>query len=381
MAIHNEQRAASPAPSTAPLRPTLAASDYTDPAPFAIEREAIFARQWVCVGRADSITEPGAFVTTELAGESLLVVRGEDGLVRTFYNLCRHRGARLCLDDEGCLPSRLRCMYHGWTYALDGRLLAAPNLAGLGEGVKDAHGLHPVATQEWVGYVWVNLADDPSPMAAQLEPQLLARLGFLDTFARYGIGDLVVGRTIAYDVAANWKSLVENFTECYHCPTLHPELTRALPEFSSGYGTISGGVGRAAAYADGRAGFSLSGNVARPPLPGLLPTDDRLFYGVILLPNVFLILVADHVAFFRLEPASAASTRVVVDWLFDRDEVASPTFDPDDAVGLLDLTNRQDFEACERCQLGAGSRRFTGNLTPSEHVISGFYDWLESHLA
>lgn len=369
MATHNEQ-----------LVPTLGASAYTDPGRFETERDRVLARRWMCVARSDALEAAGSFVTAEVAGESLLVLRGDDGAARAFYNLCRHRGARLCLDEAGSLGGRLRCMYHGWTYALDGRLVAAPNLAGLGEGVKEAHGLHPVATEEWIGHVWVNLADDPEPMALEMEPQLLARLGSLDTFARYGIGNLAVGRRIVYDVAANWKSLVENFTECYHCPTLHPELTGALPEFSSGYGTISGGVGRAAAYADGRSGFSMSGDAARPPLPGLLPEDDRLFYGVILLPNVFLILVADHVAFFRLEPVSAGETRVIVDWLFDPDEVAAPGFDPDDAVALLDVTNRQDFEACERCQLGASSRRFQGNLTPSEHVVSGFYDWLEAQL-
>lgn len=368
-------------PPFAPLAQTLPGAAYTDPDLFRFERTKIFSRSWLCAGRSDALETPGEFVTVDAGDESVVIIRGRDGVLRAFCNLCRHRGARLCMDSGGRLEGRLRCMYHGWTYDLDGRLVAAPNLAGLGAGVKDTFSLHPVAIEEWIGYIWVNAAEHCGPAVAQLEPQLLARMGTLDGFLRYGICDLGVGRTIVYDVAANWKSLVENFTECYHCSTLHPELTAALPEFGSGYGTISGGIGRGASLAEQLEAFSLSGVARRKPLPGLTPSDDRLFYGIILLPNVFLILVPDHVAVFRIEPLDVDHTRVTVDWLFDKEEIASSTFAPDDAVALLDVTNRQDFEACERCQLGARSSRFAGRLTPAEHVITDFYRWLEDQLA
>jgi len=210
-----------------------------------------------------------------------------------------------------------------------------------------------------------------------VEPQLQHRLGRLEVIERYCLEDLAPAKTIIYDVHANWKALVENFTECYHCRAIHPELTAAIPEFASGYGSISGGRGHGAELAAGLEGFSRSGHATRRPLPGLEP-GERLFYGVILLPNVFLILVPDHVAFFRLEPLAPDRTRVTCDWLFEREALADPAFDPSDAVELLDITNRQDFDVCERCQLGMGSRSFEagGVLVPQEHLILDFYDYL-----
>jgi Rieske 2Fe-2S family protein len=189
------------------------------------------------------------------------------------------------------------------------------------------------------------------------------------------VGSLRLVRRITYDVASNWKSVVENFMECYHCASIHPELTEALPQFASGWGTVSGGVGAGATLADGMEGFSMSGRADRPRLPGLLDSDDRLFYGIILRPNAFMILVPDHVAFFRLEPLGAGRTQVVVDWLFAAAEADREDFDPADSVRLLDVTNRQDFEACQRCQIGMVSPKYRGVLVPSEHVVLDFYDY------
>lgn len=362
----------------ADLVPTLAGSSYTDADVFQLEKRRIFERSWMCVGHGSEVASAGRYLRAEVGDESVLIVRGRDGALRAFLNMCRHRGTRLCVEGSGTLPKSIRCIYHGWTYGLDGRLIAAPNMKDMPDLVKADYGLHPVAVTEWIGYVWVNLDPQASPLAEQVQPQLLARLGSLDTLDRYGIADLEVGATITYDVQANWKALVENFTECYHCSTLHPELTAALPDFASGYGTISGGVGHGAALAENMRGFSLSGNASRPPLPGLLPGDHRLFHGIILLPNAFLILVDDHVAVFRLEPQAPERTRVLVDWLFDADVMAADGFDPSDAVDMLDLVNRQDFDACERCQQGMRSRRFEGVLVPAEHLITGFHDYLRA---
>jgi glycine betaine catabolism A len=203
----------------------------------------------------------------------------------------------------------------------------------------------------------------------------------VQTLPRYRIETLLPGRSITYQVAANWKSVVENFMECYHCGTLHPELTAALPQFATGWGTVSGGVGAGAALADGLAAFSASGAAARPRLPGLLDIDDRLFFGVVLRPNTFLILVPDHVAVFRLEPHGPGRTTVLVDWLFDPAVVAEPGFDPDDAVRILDITNRQDWDACERCQQGMASPGYDAVLVPSEHLITGFHQYVRDRLA
>ncbi|MQA82173.1 MAG: Rieske 2Fe-2S domain-containing protein [Streptosporangiales bacterium] len=370
------RRTRPPRRATGPdLVPVLDGRYYTDPGWWETDRRLVFERSWLCVARADEVPAAGDFVRVDAGAESVLVVRGRDGQVHAYRNLCRHRGAVLCLEPRGSFGKRIRCVYHAWTYGLDGRLVAAPNIHDMPDLVKDDFGLHRVRVEQWLGYVWVNLDAAAEPLREQVRPQLLARLGTEATFDRYGIGDLAVGHTITYDVASNWKCVIENFMECYHCASIHPELTAALPQFRSGYGTVSGGVGAGAAFAPTIGGFSRSGRASRAPLPGLLPEDDRLFYGVICRPNVFVILVPDHVAFFRLEPVDVTHTRVTVDWLFSPDAMARQDFDPSDAVEILDITNRQDFDACQRCQLGMRSSAYGGVLVPAEHVITEFYDW------
>jgi glycine betaine catabolism A len=364
-------------PTEPSLRPTLPGAYYTSPVMYEVETELIFARSWMCVGRADSVERPGQLVTAEVAGESVVVARDRAGELRAFLNVCRHRGTRICAGPAEAVNS-IRCPYHGWTYGLDGRLVAAPNMPDMPDLQKERHGLAPVAVTAWAGYLWCCLDAGAGSLASQVEPQIVERLGGTDVLDAYGLDGLVLGRRIGYDVAANWKALVENFTECYHCPIIHPQLTAAVPEFRSGYGSISGGRWHGASLAPRLEAFSATGKAAREPLPGLPDGAERLFYGVILLPNVFLILVGDHVAFFRLDPLACDRTRVTCDWLFQAEAAAAEGFSPDDAVALLDLTNRQDFDACERCQLGMSSRVFRngGVLVPSEHLIAGFYRYL-----
>lgn len=359
------------------LRSTLPGAYYTSAEMLRIEQERIFSRSWLCVGRADSLMKAGQALSVEVAGESVLIVRDRMGALHGFFNVCRHRGTQLCPAGPAEFRSAIRCPYHGWTYGLDGRLLAAPNLREMPGFLKARHGLRPVGLTTWAGYVWVCLDGEAGSLSAQIEPQLRQRFGSLEVLARYRLEDLGLARRIVYDVHANWKALVENFTECYHCRVIHPQLTAAVPEFASGYGSISGGRGHGAELAGKVEGFSRSGRATRRTLPGLAP-GERLFYGVILLPNVFLILVPDHVAFFCLEPLTPDRTRVTCDWLFEREALADPAFDPSDAVDLLDITNRQDFEVCERCQLGMSSRTFRdgGVLVPQEHLIADFYDYL-----
>ncbi len=360
------------------LRSTLPGAYYTSPVMHEIETERIFGRSWMCIGRLDSVGRPGQVFTADVAGESILVVRDRSGDLHGFINVCRHRGTRLCLAQCSEVGATIRCPYHGWTYGLDGKLLAAPNLREMPDLQKEQFGLHEVAVTTWAGYLWTCLDAAVTPLSSQIAPQIEARLGSTQVLDAYGLEALAVARTIVYDVKANWKALVENFTECYHCPSIHPELTAAVPEFSTGYGSISGGQWHGAALAEEMEGFSSSGKAMRAPLPGLNGGAERLFYGVILWPNVFLILVPDHVAFFRLEPLSSEQTRVTCDWLFESSAVRDPSFDPADAVEILDVTNRQDFSACERCQIGMTSRSFAngGVLVPSEHLITDFYRYL-----
>ena len=168
------------------LRPTLPGAYYTSPAMFEIETEQIFARSFMCVGRADEVERVGQVFTAEVGGESVLLTRDRAGRIRGFLNSCRHRGTRLCLGPEEGL-TYIRCPYHGWTYGLDGRLLAAPNLHDMPDLQKERHGLLPVAVTTWGGYLWCCLEPDAGPLKAQLEPQIVRRLGSGDALDAYTI--------------------------------------------------------------------------------------------------------------------------------------------------------------------------------------------------
>ena len=365
------------------LEPTLPGHAFYDPAIYDREQANLFGQMWVYAGRADAIPNPGDYFLAEIGGESILVLRGRDLTIRAFLNVCRHRGARLCADASGSVGPAVRCRYHAWSYGLDGRLIGAPNIAADERLDRDALGLLPVHAEIWEGLVWLNLADDPAPVADQLDPLLLGRFGTLETIQRYGVGELKVGGSITYEIEANWKLVVENFMECYHCGPVHPELVRLLPEFRNGTSYQGEGlVGSGTAFAGDVSAFTLSCNGTRPRLPGLEPADDRLYYGFVLWPNLFVNLLPDHVILHRLEPLGPERSRVICDWLFHPDDLARPEFDPADTVDIFDLVNRQDWDVCALTQLGMRSRAYRdgGVYVPNEHHIGAFRDLVLAHI-
>jgi Rieske 2Fe-2S family protein len=361
---------------------TLPGRYFVDPVIFALEQERIFARMWVCTGRADDIPNPGDYYLVTLGRESVIVVRGRDGEVRAFLNVCRHRGARLRTEPCGNAGAVIQCRYHAWSYGLDGRLLGAPNIAKEEAFNRDEFGLVPVHAAVWEGLVWLSLADHPAPLTDQLHPPLLKRFGTLDIFDRYTVGELKVGRRIAYEIGANWKLIVENFMECYHCGPVHPELTRLLPAFRQGT-SYQGIPGEGTAFAADISAFTLSGTGQRPLLPGLGLEDDRLYYGFVLWPNVFVNLLPDHVILHILLPVAPDRSRVVCDWLFHPTDLARPEFTADDTVGIFDLVNRQDWEVCELTQQGMTSRAYAsgGVYVTNEQHIAEFRDLVLAKLA
>ncbi|WP_371542637.1 aromatic ring-hydroxylating dioxygenase subunit alpha [Streptomyces sp. NBC_00554] len=362
--------------------PTLPGHYYTDPAVFELEKRNIFEKQWMYVCRAEDVPTPGRFVRTALGDETVLVVRGRDQKLRAFLNVCRHRGAQLCLTDSGDAGKAIRCPYHAWAYQLDGRLITAPNWQSMDSIDKADYSLHPVHLAEWHGLVWVSLAADPEPFEEQIWPQLDYRLGGdRDKFARYGLADLVLGKRVDYEVAANWKIIQENFQECYHCGTIHPELVETLPQFRN----LTGGADATYdtdgyLFAEGKASFSVSGNAELPRIGGLEEHDDRKYYGMVMRPNCFISLLPDHVIVHRFEMLSPETTRVVCEWLFPPQTVAQDApYDIADSVELFHRVNEQDFAASEWCQPNMKSRAYRngGVLVPTEQEIIGrwYYRW------
>ncbi|MEY9945229.1 SRPBCC family protein [Kitasatospora sp. GAS1066B] len=359
---------------------TLPGSSYTDPQIFALEQEKIFEQLWFCAVRASDLDKPGSFRTAQVGRESVLITRSRDDSVRAFLNICRHRGARLCTEEQGEVKRNFQCPYHAWTYGPDGKLVAAPNLAGMPDVDRTTYGLVPVHVREWLGYVWVCLADEPPSFEEDVIGAATQRLGDPEAIERYRTEELAVGRRIRYEVRANWKLIVENFMECYHCATIHPELTDVLPEFAGGY-AAQYYVGHGAEFADDAQGFTVDGSAGADRIPTVSEDQDRRYYAITVKPQVFVNLVPDHVIVHRMFPLAADHTVVECDWLFLKDVVEAGR-DVSRSVELFHRVNVQDFEACERCQPAMDSRAYRsgGVLVPSEHHIGAFHTWVTGRL-
>jgi Rieske 2Fe-2S family protein len=362
------------------LIPTLAGHYYTDPDVFAREQQHIFEQMWFCAVRSADLAKPGAFSKVQVGRESVLVIRGRDGALRAFLNVCRHRGAQLCTESSGEIKRNLQCPYHAWTYGLDGQLVAAPNLTKMPDVDRVEYGLHKVHLREWLGYAWVSLAAEPPSFEDDVQGAVAERLGDLASIEHYETQDLEVGRRITYDVKANWKLIIENFMECYHCATIHPELTEVLPEFADGF-AAQYFVGHGAEFAEDAQGFTVDGSEGFGRLPGVADDQDRRYYAITVKPTVFINLVPDHVIVHRMFPLAADRTVVECDWLYSKDVVASGK-DVSRSVELFHRVNEQDFEACVRTQPAMSSRSYRdgGVLVPSEHHIGAFHDWLQSKI-
>ncbi len=355
---------------------TLPAKYYTDPAIFEREREVFFRRMWVAVGRLEEIAAPGAYHACDVAGDSIIVLRPTAGdEVRAFYNVCRHRGTRLCSEPSGRLNGSIQCPYHAWTYDYDGRLVGAPHMDGSPGFDRAAYPLRSIAAAVWDGHVFVRLAPGGAALAEHL-------VGLPAKFAPWGMGALRRAARIVYDVKANWKLVIQNYNECLHCPNLHPALNR-LSHYLSGENeplqpTYMGGR---MDLGDGVATMSMDGTCPREPLPGVSPDDRRHVYYYSIFPNLLLAPHPDYVLVHTLWPEAPDRTRVVCQWLAHPDEIARPGFDLSDATEFWDTTNRQDWHVCELAQAGISSRGYTpGPYSNREELLYAFDQWVVAAL-
>ncbi|MEL7451427.1 MAG: aromatic ring-hydroxylating dioxygenase subunit alpha [Pseudomonadota bacterium] len=346
---------------------TLPAAFYTSPAVLQIEQKALFPAMWLCIGREEDAANPGDFFTVDIGDERILVVRGKDAVVRAFFNVCRHRGARLVDEPCGQGRTRLSCPYHAWTYGLDGKLVAAPFMEG--QIALDEFPLLDVRLDTWGGFLFVNL-DGAAPALDEY-------LADLPDIARYKLNTLRRGHRIRYQLNANWKIVCENYSECYHCALVHPQLNRLSPFVNEG-GLLKGNCfnGGPMELREGVGTLSTTGEPRHPPIAGLTEEDHRLVHYFVIYPNLLLGLHPDYVLVHTAMPQSAGRTRVVCDWLFTEEALAEPDFDPSEAVDFWDVTNRQDWGLCERVQRGAGSRAYRpGPYQQTEACVHEFDRW------
>lgn len=354
-------------PRISPGARTLTGPAYSDEAVFREEQERLFRNHWFCIGRSEQLPRAGDYRLVEVAGENLIVVRGHDERPRGFYNQCRHRGTQLCTSAAGTFNRTIRCPYHSWSYDLDGQLRSAPNMNDVEGFEKGDYPLLPVSTAEWEGFLFVHLNPNPTDFT-NVYPALDAR------FAPWKIATLREASAIEYDLAANWKQICENYSECYHCPGVHPQLCKLSPANSGRNDLMEGSVlgGYSTLYPEAET-LSRSGKSTRPPLGTVSGDNLKRAYYYVVFPNMLLSLFPDYVMLHTLWPISARRTKVRCSWLFDAKVVDTRGFDPSDVVEFWDLTNRQDWEMCERTQTGTQSRAYVpGPYAHAEGLLAAF---------
>jgi Rieske 2Fe-2S family protein len=353
------------------MHTTLPRRFYADPAFYRAELDRFYFARWIAAGRADQMPEAGDYVVRTIGDDSVIVTRDRTGAFHALFNVCRHRGTRLCDQEAGHFADRIQCPYHAWTYDLRGNLLAAPHMGAAFR--REDYPLRSAGCEEWDGHVFVHLGaavDSAGP-----QPRLRDQLGDLpDRFANWRMADLRLGRRIVYDVKANWKLIILNFNECLHCPTLHPALNRLHHYLGAD------NVAPTASYCGGAMGFkegvetmSVDGRRRRDYLPALNAGQRAqvVYYSVY--PNFLISLHPDYMMTHTLWPRAHDRTEIVCEWHFHPGELAKSDAQLDDAVQFWDMTNREDWWIAEQSQAGISSRSYVpGPYSEREELLWSF---------
>jgi phenylpropionate dioxygenase-like ring-hydroxylating dioxygenase large terminal subunit len=340
---------------------------YVDPAVFTWEQKHFFGAGWSCVGFSSQLAQPGDQRAESVGAGGVLLTRDDDGALHAFANTCRHRGHELLPCGTSAQRNTVICPYHSWTYELSGGLRFAQGFKGRDGFDQSAWGLAELPVVDWHGLIFVDGSGQAPPLTDSL--RVLEEL-----VAPYEPERLVVGGRHEYDAAANWKILTENYHECYHCPVIHPELCRVSPPKSgANYPAQGAWVGGWMDLRDGMDTMSLDGTSLGVPLRGLDATGLRTVIYVNIFPNVLLSLHPDYVMTHRLVPLAVDRTMIECTWTFAPEAADRPDFDPGYAVEFWDITNQQDWHACESVQRGLTSAHAQpGPLSPDEDAVYQF---------
>lgn len=331
------------------------------------EVKKIFYKFWMYACRAEDISEIGDYKLINIEDESIILLRDKLKEVKALFNVCSHRGTQLCDVSKGNFKSKsIQCPYHAWTYGLDGKLLSAP-LMKEGHGFeKKACALPKASVYIWEGFVFINLDKNPIPFEEQME-------ALIGKFTNWNMEELRVAKHIRYKLNCNWKLILQNYQECYHCPGVHPLLSELTPFQSAQHDASKGAViGGFMDITKERGSMTMDGTAAGPPLCEVSGDDLQRVYYYSIYPNMLLTPHPDFVMFHHITPLGP--NKIINDcyWLFHPDVINDPEAQNgiNSAVDFWDLTNRQDWQVCEQMQRGTKSKRFTrGYYSGREDVL------------
>ncbi len=352
---------------------TLAQQYFVSPEVFAEEQDRIFSKQWVLVGHQSQLAEAGDYFVAKVATESLIIVRDKGGEVHGFYNVCRHRGTRLREARNGHL-SAIQCPYHAWTYGLDGRLIGAPHMDQVPGFDKADYSLHAVNLALWEGFIFVNLEDSRNASAQRGGYSSLDRwfAPLAGKFSHWNLPKLHAAKRIEYDVKANWKLMFENYSECYHCPGVHPQLQKVSPYDSAENDLTEGPFLGGFMKINKGAGLTMSGKACALPVGKIENLQEVFYYSIF--PNMLLSLHPEYVMVHQLWPQSPERTLILCDWFFHPDAFNRSDFKPEDAIEFWDMTNKQDWHVCELSQQGIASHAYEPGPYSARESIPAAWD-------
>jgi phenylpropionate dioxygenase-like ring-hydroxylating dioxygenase large terminal subunit len=367
---------------------------YTHPDIFQLELEKIWMRYWIYVGHASQLPDAGSYFTYQIGTEPVLLVRGEDGQVRAFMNVCRHRGSLVCNEPQG-RAKKLVCPYHQWVYDLDGRLRTAklaPDDFDLQE-----HGLHPIHCRDLEGLLFISFAENPPDFG-------LLEQAYLPDLRPYAMRRTKIAYSSKYVVQSNWKLIAENFRECYHCGVGHPEYCsviiganlnqsreraqqvrsekervwaeKGLPARPIRFEDTGWYFHDRYPYQPGFVTMSLDGQPVAPPL-GNQPDRDIGVWTIVQFPNFWLDINNDYAWSMRMTPLGPTATEIETSWLVREDLQEGRDYDLERLVWFWRTTGEQDWKLCEDNQAGVNSLRYTPGpyLEAAESGPDQFVNW------
>jgi len=342
---------------------------FVSPDIFTKEQAEIFSKEWLLVGHQSQIPDAGDYIVQRVNHESLFVIRDRGAKIHGFFNVCRHRGSRLIEDNCGNRAA-IQCPYHAWIYGLDGRLIGAPHMDEVPGFEKADYPLHEVNLGIWEGFIFVNLRDASAERGDYSLEHWFAPLS--GKFSHWNMSILQPAKRIEYDVRANWKLMFENYSECYHCPGVHPQLQKVSP-YDSAKNDLRDGpfLGGFMKINPGKS-LTMSGN-ACAAFVGKIENLQQVFYYSIF-PNMLLSLHPEYVMVHQLWPQSPERTLIVCDWFFHPEAFKRSNFNPEDAVEFWDMVNRQDWHVCELSQQGISSRAYDPGPYSARESIPAAWD-------
>lgn len=376
---------------------------YSDPSIYALDMERIFLRRWLCVGHESRIPNSGDFFVQLVAGESIIIIRGRDKLVRALVNVCRHRGSEVCYEKEGNAKV-LVCPYHAWAYELDGSLRAARQMKE--DLDKSQYGLTRIHLRILEGLIFVCFAADP-PKLTDAENTLRASLG------RYGWANAKVAHRGIYSVDANWKLAIENYYECYHCGPAHPEFARhhaterhldpeakalrlktyarakemgiEIPYVAHWPWSAAPGEEIVGAFHDATYPGSVTGSedgqrVA--PLMGDFTDYDGGFSYVDVGPASAFLAYPDYGVLYLFIPRDTQTTDMEISWIVAKDAKEGVDYELDRLIWMWDVTSRADKRIIDHNQKGVNSRFYRpGPYSRMEDMTRAMSEWYLEQIA